>query len=357
MHGVELVKVTKRFGNELAVRGVDLTIGTGEFVSLLGPSGCGKSTTLRMIAGLEKPDAGRVILAGRDVTDLPIRSRQVGMVFQSLALFPHMTVSQNVAFGLRMRRLPAGDIAARVSGSLAMVRLERMADKLPKQLSGGQQQRVALARALVIEPRVLLLDEPLSALDRNLREEMQGEIRRITRTVGITAVFVTHDQHEAFALSDRIAVMNSGQIEQLDRPQDLFRRPRTAFVAGFTGVSNIFTARRDGSSDHTVLSFGTKLVTAQTFPGGSFHIGLRPEDVRVTPADKSAPEGALHGRVTKIVYLGTTIEIEVALNQSEDVRLTARLPSGSWHSNSDAPSEGKAVWLSWDPNALLVLDR
>jgi spermidine/putrescine transport system ATP-binding protein len=354
MSGVRLTGIGKRFGTEAAVRDVDIDIAPGEFVSLLGPSGCGKSTTLRIIAGLTKPDSGQVHLAGRDVTALPVRERQVGMVFQSLALFPHMSVSRNVAFGLRMRRLPAAEIGRRVAAVLDMVRLSNMAEKLPAQLSGGQQQRVALARALVIEPRVLLLDEPLSALDRNLREEMQGEIRRITRQIDVTSVFVTHDQQEAFALSDRIAVMNAGRIEQYDTPRGLFTRPRTAFVAAFTGVGNLFGARRGKGARDAVLDFGAAVTVKDDLPDGEFRIGLRPEQVCLSPAATTAPRHAIAGRVGKVVYLGTSVEVEVAPEQAPDTHFTVRMPATSWPGGGDGPSPGEPVWLSWDEAAALV---
>ena len=222
-----------------AVDGVTLDIAAGEFFSLPGPSGCGKTTSLRMIAGFEMPDLGRVHVGGQDITDVPVHKRDMGMVFQSYALFPHRTVAQNVAFGLRMRDVPKADIDRRVAAALAQVALTGMEDRRPSQLSGGQQQRVALARALVIEPRVLLCDEPLGALDRKLRQQMQFELKELQRRLGVTLVFVTHDQEEALAMSDRIAVMNHGRVEQVGAPTEIYERPRTRFVADFIGEINL----------------------------------------------------------------------------------------------------------------------
>ncbi len=237
---IKLDQVTKIFdGKVVAVDGVTLDIAAGEFFSLLGPSGCGKTTSLRMIAGFEMPDRGRVHVGGQDITDVPVHRRDMGMVFQSYALFPHRTVAENVAFGLRMRDVPRPEIAKRVAASLAQVALTGLEDRKPGQLSGGQQQRVALARALVVEPRVLLCDEPLGALDRKLRQQMQFELKELQRRLGVTLVFVTHDQEEALAMSDRIAVMNTGRVEQVGAPTEIYERPRTRFVADFIGEINL----------------------------------------------------------------------------------------------------------------------
>jgi putative spermidine/putrescine transport system ATP-binding protein len=237
---IKLDNVTKTFdGRVLAVDGVTLDIAAGEFFSLLGPSGCGKTTSLRMIAGFERPDSGRVHVAGQDITDVAVHKRDMGMVFQSYALFPHRTVAENVAFGLRMREVPKPDIERRVKAALAQVALTGLEDRKPGQLSGGQQQRVALARALVVEPPVLLCDEPLGALDRKLRQQMQFELKELQKRLGVTLVFVTHDQEEALAMSDRIAVMNRGKVEQVGAPTEIYERPRTRFVADFIGEINI----------------------------------------------------------------------------------------------------------------------
>src|SRR3954454_7787291 len=242
---IELVGIAKTFhsrrGRVAAVEHVDLIIGEGEFFSLLGPSGCGKTTTLRMIGGFEEPTRGQILLHGRDVVGVPPNHRDVNMVFQSYALFPHMSVYENVAFGLKRKGVDGGEVNRRVSEMLDLVQLEGKSDRRPRELSGGQQQRVALARALVTRPRALLLDEPLAALDLKLRQAMQIELKRIQREVGITFIFVTHDQNEALTMSDRLVVMNAGQIEQLGAPRDIYERPRTRFVAGFIGTSNLMS--------------------------------------------------------------------------------------------------------------------
>ena len=243
---VALQGVRKAYGETVAMDGVDLAVDEGELLTLLGPSGCGKTTTLNVIAGFVAPDAGRVLIDGTDVSGTPAWQRGLGVVFQSYALFPHMSVADNIAFGLRERHVGRTEAAARVRDALTLVRLDGVADRRPAQLSGGQQQRVALARALVIRPRVLLLDEPLAALDRKLRQEMRAELKEIQRAVGTTTVFVTHDQHEALGLSDRVAVMNHGRIEQLGTPEEVYERPVTAFVADFVGASSVLTGRAAG---------------------------------------------------------------------------------------------------------------
>src|SRR6266478_2412913 len=254
---IHLENVTKTFdGRIVAVDGVTLDIAAGEFFSLLGPSGCGKTTSLRMIAGFELPDSGRVHVGGRDITDLPVHARDMGMIFQSYALFPHRTVAENVAFGLRMRSLDKAEIKVRVGQALRQVALEGYDDRRPAQLSGGQQQRVALARAIVIRPRVLLCDEPLAALDRKLRQSMQFELKGLQQQLGITTIFVTHDQEEAMTVSDRIAVMNAGAIEQIGTAREIYDRPRTRFVSDFIGEINLFAGEwRDG----TFVAHGTAL--------------------------------------------------------------------------------------------------
>src|SRR5262245_51913125 len=246
---VRLERVAKSFdGRTRAVDGVELAIAAGEFFALLGPSGCGKTTTLRMIAGFETPDEGRIFVGGADITGVPVHKRNMGMIFQSYALFPHRTVEQNVAFGLRMRGLPRADIRKRVADALRQVALAGLEDRRPAQLSGGQQQRVALARAIVVRPPVLLCDEPLAALDRKLRQSMQFELKQLQKELGVTLIFVTHDQEEAMAMSDRIAVMNAGRIDQVGTPTEIYSRPRTRFVADFIGEINLFDGEwRDGS--------------------------------------------------------------------------------------------------------------
>jgi putative spermidine/putrescine transport system ATP-binding protein len=280
--------VTKTFdGRVLAVDGVTLDIAAGEFFSLLGPSGCGKTTSLRMIAGFELPDSGRVHVAGRDITDLPVHKRDMGMVFQSYALFPHRTVAENVAFGLRMREVPKPDIERRVKAALAQVALTGLEERKPGQLSGGQQQRVALARALVVEPPVLLCDEPLGALDRKLRQQMQFELKELQKRLGVTLVFVTHDQEEALAMSDRIAVMNHGKVEQVGAPTEIYERPRTRFVADFIGEINILEeagrARALRPEKIRLVSGGARVsgtVETANFLGGSTLLRVRAADGR-----------------------------------------------------------------------------
>ena len=286
-----------------AVRDLNLSVAEGELVSLLGPSGCGKTTTMRAIAGLMPPQAGRITLGGRDITRVPANARDIGLVFQSYALFPHLSVFENVAFGLRLRRTAKIDLERRVREALLAVALEGFEARLPAQLSGGQQQRVALARAFVIRPRLLLLDEPLSNLDAKLRLEMRTELRRLQRELGITMLYVTHDQSEALALSDRVIVMKLGRIEQASTPQELYSRPRTAFVAGFMGWDNLFSARLEGAA-RVVIGDGPrsatlelKLASAQPFEA----VAWRPEGVTLGA-------GGLRGRVLTRTYVGERVE-------------------------------------------------
>ncbi len=311
---IKLASVTKTFdGKVVAVDAVSLDIKAGEFFSLLGPSGCGKTTSLRMIAGFEMPDSGRVLVGGQDITDVAVHHRDMGMVFQSYALFPHRTVAENVAFGLRMRSIPKPEIQRRVAAALAQVALTGFEDRRPSQLSGGQQQRVALARALVIEPRVLLCDEPLGALDRKLRQQMQFELKELQRRLGVTLVFVTHDQEEALAMSDRIAVMNSGRVEQVGSPTEIYERPRTRFVADFIGEINL-------------LDEGAK------------PRALRPEKIRLVPPS----EGRLAGTVETVNFLGgATLYRVSAGGRTYLARET--------HSGDRSPrGAGDAVGLVWN---------
>src|SRR5207247_2317891 len=273
----------KAYGSVRALAGIDLAVIEGELLALLGPSGCGKTTTLNVVAGFVQPDRGRVRIDGADVTARPAWQRGLGVVFQSYALFPHMTVAENVAFGLRERGADRAAIVQSVTDALALVRLDGVATLRPGQLSGGMQQRAALARALVIRPRVLLLDEPLAALDRKLREEMRTELKEIQRAVGITTLFVTHDQHEALGLSDRIAVMNRGRIEQLGAPREVYERPATRFVADFIGASSVLRARATAADRATVAGIGLR-VTGTALPAGDVELAVRPERVRLTAA-------------------------------------------------------------------------
>ncbi len=291
---VELRDLHKSFGTFTAAGGVSLSIRAGEFLTLLGPSGCGKTTLLRMVSGFETPDAGRVLLDGADVTDLPPYRRDVNQVFQSYALFPHLSVADNVAFGLRVRRLPRAEIAERVAAGIELVSLTGLADRKPHQLSGGQRQRVALARALVCEPKVLLLDEPLSALDAKLRRQMQVELKRLQQRVGITFVFVTHDQEEAMTMSDRVAVMNAGHVEQLGTPADVYHRPATAFVATFLGLANLLPCTVvDRTAGRVKLGDGTPFTCdpAALPDAADVLLMVRPERLRlsVLPTPGSFP--------------------------------------------------------------------
>ncbi|MGH6875153.1 MAG: ABC transporter ATP-binding protein, partial [Aestuariivirgaceae bacterium] len=277
---LELSEVDKKFGQVDAVRGVSLKLAPGQFLSLLGPSGCGKTTTLRIIAGFEQPTSGRVFLAGRDLTNVPARRRNIGMVFQSYALFPHLTSAENVAFGLDMRRVPRAERDTRVTRALEIVRMQGFGNRLPKSMSGGQQQRIALARALVIEPDLLLLDEPLSALDLKLREEMRDEIHRIVRGLGITTVFVTHDQGEALVLSDLVAVMNAGRVEQMASPREVYRNPATAFVADFIGGANVLHGRVDSANPCRFIADGQlPLAFDKPLSPNATAVSIRPEDI------------------------------------------------------------------------------
>ena len=317
---LQLEHLTRSFGNAVAVRDLSLNIERGGLVALLGPSGCGKTTTLRMVAGLEQPDGGRILVGGRDVTRLPPYRRRMGVVFQSYALFPHLTVLSNVAFGLRMQGVRGGERRRRAVAALEMVGLGAHADKRPAQLSGGQQQRVAVARALAIEPDVLLLDEPLSALDAKLREELRIEMRALQRRVGATAVFVTHDQAEALAMSDFVAVMHDGVIAQLGTPEDVFERPATPFVAEFVGRS----ARLTGTVEAGGVRAGPALLRAATVPvSGKVRAFVRPHRIRLLDAAGSA-DNMLDGVVTAIDYTGEVVQIVV---ETESGRVPVDIPA------------------------------
>src|SRR5438067_5193414 len=293
-YDVELIEVTRRFGEVVAVRGVSLAVQRGEFLTLLGPSGCGKTTSLNMIAGFLRPDEGQILLGGRRVEHLPPYRRDTAMVFQQYALFPHMSVAENVAFGLQMQKVPKAEIAGRVTRALETVRLPGLGDRRPSQLSGGQQQRVALARAIVTEPTVLLLDEPLSNLDLKLRESLRLEIKSIQREVGITAIYVTHDQGEALVMSDRIAVMNQGRIEQLGPPTEIYEQPRSAFVAEFIGTSNFLRGHLAASENglaRVALPDGTEILAradGDRPPGEEALVMIRPEHLTLKPSEADA---------------------------------------------------------------------
>jgi spermidine/putrescine transport system ATP-binding protein len=344
---VRLEDVVKEFGDVRAVDGISLEIPRGSFFALLGPSGCGKTTTLRMIGGFEEPTSGRILLADRDVVGLPPYKRDVNTVFQSYALFPHMTVADNVAFGLERKGLAKAEVRARVAEILELVDLAGLGERKPGQLSGGQQQRVALARAIVCNPRVLLLDEPLGALDLKLRKQMQLELKRIQHEVGITFVHVTHDQEEAMTMADSIAVMNNGRIEQLGTPAELYERPRTAFVAGFLGKSNLLAATVSGAGV-VRLADGSELMAPTNGSMGAVSIGVRPEKI-------SLGEGGVNrvsGTVKESAYIGVATEVVVQTPVGELTVFHQNVEAGGV-----APRPGSAVTLSWAPEATFVVDR
>jgi spermidine/putrescine transport system ATP-binding protein len=347
--GVVLDGVSKRFADVQAVDDVSLTIRQGEFFSLLGPSGCGKTTTLRMIAGFERPDAGRILIGDTDVTETPPHRRPVNTVFQSYALFPHLTVAENVGFGLRFRSLSSGEKRARVEEALELVRLGGFGRRKPHQLSGGQQQRVALARALILSPDVLLLDEPLGALDAKLRRELQIELKSIQREVGITFLYVTHDQEEALTMSDRLAVMANGRVEQLGTPREVYERPETAFVADFIGVSNMMRAQSTG--DGGVEVGGVRLLAGagQRERAGVVRLAIRPERVRIEPGGTTGPN-RIPAVIESFVYLGSTTQVFVTL-QSGD-RLQALVANAE---EVDEYDVGAAVTAHLPADALRIL--
>jgi spermidine/putrescine transport system ATP-binding protein len=314
--GVVLDGVSKRFADVQAVDDVSLSIRQGEFFSLLGPSGCGKTTSLRMIAGFERPDAGRIRIGDADVTDTPPHLRPVNTVFQSYALFPHLSVEQNVGFGLRFTKVAKDERRRLVSEILELVRLGGFERRRAHQLSGGQQQRVALARALVLSPSVLLLDEPLGALDAKLRRELQIELKSIQREVGITFLYVTHDQEEALTMSDRLAVMLDGKVEQLGTPREVYERPETAFVADFIGVSNLMRAQATGDGRVEVSGVQLAAGAARTMGAGVVRLAIRPERVRIEPAG-TVGENRIPATIERFVYLGSTTQVFVTLPGGE----------------------------------------
>ena len=352
MEGLVVSGASKTFstpeGNIVrALDNVDLTVEANEFVVLLGPSGCGKTTLLRTIAGLENTDTGELSLHGERLDLIPPFQRPVNTVFQSYALFPYLTVERNIAFGLEMEKMPKAEITARVSEMLELVELSDFGSRMPDQLSGGQQQRVALARALAKRPKLLLLDEPLAALDLKLRRSMQVELKRIQRTTGIAFVFVTHDQEEALALGDRIAVMDEGKIMQFGTPQDIYERPESRFVADFIGETNLLTAIKAGGdvrvADQATFTLDTLplSLTPETLPDGGVSVAVRPERLTISP------DGQLGGTVTSVAYLGAVTSIVVELPDGETVEV--RQDSGI-----TAPGEGDEVRIALDPRHLQV---
>jgi spermidine/putrescine transport system ATP-binding protein len=349
---VRLEAVSKRFGTLTAVRQMDLDIPQGEFFTMLGPSGCGKTTTLRMIAGFEDPTEGKVLLDGEDVTALPPFKRATNTVFQTYALFPHLSVERNVAFGLQRKRVSKDEIRRRVGEELERVGLAAHANRKPRQLSGGQQQRVALARALVNRPAVLLLDEPLGALDLKLRKQLQVELKRIQQEVRITFVYVTHDQEEALTMSDRIAVMNHGVIEQLGEPEEIYERPRTTFVAGFIGVSNLMPGQVVSTGTGTAelqLDAGVTVRTgaAGVSVGERAHAVVRPEKLQLRRSNGAAPDGraSVDGQVESSLYMGTATQVIVRLK--DDTRMTVLVPNTDEEARRQLPAAGDPARLTW----------
>jgi len=357
---VELRKVFKVFDGETAVRGVDLNIRRGEFFSILGPSGCGKTTTLRLVAGFEMPSAGEVLIQGQSMNHIPPHRRPVNTVFQSYALFNHLSVWENVAFGLRLKKLKAAEIDERVKQALKQVKMETFTNRFPAQLSGGQQQRVALARALVNRPAVVLLDEPLGALDLKLRKEMQVELSNLHQDLGLTFILVTHDQEEALSLSDRIAVMRAGKIEQIGTPTEIYERPRTQFVADFIGDTNLFKGRLEASDANsleiTTLK-GLKIVV-QSKPGHEVAsyakeivVSVRPEKIRLSLSPPESKVNCFEGRLRHVMYLGTHVHYVVELLSGD--LLTVMLPNVT----NKLPDAHTPVYARWAATDCLALEE
>jgi len=339
--GLSVINIDKSFGDIKALVNVTLDVREGEFFTLLGPSGCGNTTLLRIIAGLELPDNGQVILGGRDITALPATKRQVNTVFQSYALFPHLSIFENVAFGLRSRKFPQNDVQTRVDRRLEMLGLEEMGERFPHQLSGGQQQRVALARALVNEPEVLLLDEPMSALDARLRAQVQVELRRLQRKLGQTFILVTHDQAEALVVSDRIAVMSDGKIIQFGTPKEVYEQPQTRFVAEFLGAANLITGRIGNGGIDTEIGF----LQLNKMPGWKKGtVAIRPERIRI--ADSAPEKNGVKAKVTEAIYRGTNVDLWL-----EPGPLRVRTPA---QRNFDVDDQ---LWLELPPEGLVILDE
>lgn len=356
---VELRGIYKTIHDHEILHNINLSVREGEFLTLLGPSGCGKTTLLRLISGFEEPTQGTLLIDNKEVTGLPPAERHVHTVFQSYALFPHLTVFENVAFGLRCQKVPAAEIKERVMDSLMRVKLEKLAERKPHQLSGGQQQRVAIARAAVNRPRVLLLDEPLSSLDYRLRKAMQIELKQLQRTLGITFIFVTHDQEEALSMSDRIVVMQEGQIEQIGTPREVYEEPSNLNVAKFIGETNLFTGEvlsNDGGKQLTISLLGK---TRQAKSNRSFKVGekvsvlIRPEDVRVwgQPEVTDSSE-MLAGTVHEVIYKGTTVDLMVRLSNNSLIAAT------EFFDEDDDRLEykiGEQVWVNWTPGWEVIL--
>jgi len=340
MARLQLSRITKCYGDFKAADHISLDIADGEFVVLLGPSGCGKTTTLRIVAGFVEPTSGTVHIGERDITSLPPWRRNVGLVFQNYALFPHMTVAENVAFGLEMRRIPKPAMAQKVAEALRLVRLDHFGDRLPRQLSGGQQQRVALARALAFHPDVLLLDEPLSNLDAKLRQEVRIEIRELQRKLGLTTVMVTHDQEEALTMADRLVVMSEGRIRQIGSQQDLYERPSEKFVADFVGRSTFIEGRMDGPG--RFISAGGLIIACEANGSGTACLALRPERLVLGTISASPMDNSFPGAVEFISYLGSQVDLHVRLSPLERVIVQVQN-----RPEQPLPVIGKQVQISW----------
>lgn len=348
---VDIVGVSKFFGDVVAVDSIDLRVAPGEFLSLLGPSGCGKTTTLRMLAGFENPDGGSMYISGREVSALPPYKRDVNTVFQNYSLFPHMTVAENVAYGLRQKRVDKKEIARRVGEALEMVKMTKLAKRKPRQMSGGQQQRVALARALVNNPSVLLLDEPLGALDRKLRQEMQIELKMLQRDLGITFIFVTHDQEEALSMSDRIAVMLEGHIEQLADPDTIYEDPKSAFVAGFIGQNNFWqgTATTRGLKAYDGTEIESAKMQSGIGAGSAVLACVRPEAIEVTSTDPGSGANRVAGVLAGVSPLGDIVQFVVRTDSRE---LLIRAP----RREAARVLPGDPVWCTWAASDAYVFD-
>ena len=340
MARLEVDRVSKHYGPTKAADDVSLDVADGEFLVLLGPSGCGKTTTLRIVAGFIEPTSGSVKLGGREITELPPWKRNAGLVFQSYALFPHLSVNDNVAFGLEMRKVPKAEMAPRIAEALRLVRLDQLGDRLPRQLSGGQQQRVALARALVFRPDILLLDEPLSNRDAKLRQDVRVEIRELQKTLGLTTVMVTHDQEEALTMADRLVVMSEGRIRQIGTQQDLYERPADRFVADFVGRSTFIEGRVE--TPGRFVSEGGLAIACEATSAGKASLALRPERVALLPAGATSMDNTFDGVVEFVSYLGAQLDAHVRLSPNE--RVVVQMPN---RPDQQPPAVGDAVRIGW----------
>jgi len=361
-YDIELRNIFKMFGGQAAVRDVDFQVQKGELFSILGPSGCGKTTLLRIIAGFEEPSAGEIRIAGYSMVGVPPHRRPINTVFQSYALFGHMNVRDNVAFGLKVRGVPAAEVQERVKNALKLVRLEKLGDRHPKQLSGGQQQRVALARALVNRPRVVLLDEPLGALDLKLRKQMQVELSNLQHDLGITFVMVTHDQEEALSISDRVAVMNQGQIEQIGLPSEIYNHPATPFVADFVGDTNLFECQiLDQDGAYLELKSLTGLAIVAIKPESwqkdtAAIVSVRPEKIYVSSEPIAQPFNIYRGTVNNILYMGNHYHLIVDLNTGND-RPAVRIRAMRLQQHGELPRFASTVYVHWSPDECVALAR